>query len=206
MRVCIPGSAGTYRNYGTAVLRAGGLPCFDVAPESCDCLLLPGGGDLEPWRYGQANTASRSLDPARDALEWKLLEYFVSRKLPVLGVCRGMQTINVFFGGDLIQDWPGHSAVNGEDRLHAVTTAPSVLRALYGGRCIVNSSHHQVVGRLGNGLEAVQWADDGAVEALRHRALPVWGVQWHPERLLDTGGGRADGILLYRAFLSERLS
>ena len=206
MRVCIPGSAGTSRNYGAAVLRAGGLPCFDVAPESCDCLLLPGGGDLEPWRYGQANTASRSLDPARDALEWKLLEYFVSRKLPVLGVCRGMQTINVFFGGDLIQDWPGHSAVNGEDRLHAVTTAPSVLRALYGGRCIVNSSHHQVVGRLGNGLETVQWADDGAVEALRHRALPVWGVQWHPERLLDTGGGRADGILLYRAFLSERLS
>ena len=206
MRVCIPGSAGIYQNYGAAVLRAGGIPCFGANLESCDCLLLPGGGDLEPWRYGQANTASHSLDPAQDALEWKLLEHFVSRKLPVLGVCRGMQTINVFFGGDLIQDWPGHSAVNGRDRLHAVTAAPSVLRTLYGERCVVNSSHHQIVGGLGDGLETVQWADDGAVEALRHRILPVWGVQWHPERLLDTGGSRADGILLYRAFLSGELS
>ena len=206
MRVCIPGSAGIYQNYGAAVLRAGGIPCFGANLESCDCLLLPGGGDLEPWRYGQANTASHSLDPAQDALEWKLLEHFVSRKLPVLGVCRGMQTINVFFGGDLIQDWPGHSAVNGRDRLHAVTAAPSVLRTLYGERCVVNSSHHQIVGGLGDGLETVQWADDGAVEALRHRILPVWGVQWHPERLLDGGCCQADGILLYRAFLSGGLS
>ena len=206
MRVCIPGSAGIYQNYGAAVLRAGGIPCFGANLESCDCLLLPGGGDLEPWRYGQANTASHSLDPAQDALEWKLLEHFVSRKLPVLGVCRGMQTINVFFGGDLIQDWPGHSAVNGRDRLHAVTAAPSVLRTLYGERCVVNSSHHQIVGGLGDGLETVQWADDGAVEALRHRILPVWGVQWHPERLLDGSCCQADGILLYRAFLSGGLS
>ena len=206
MRVCIPGSAGIYQNYGAAVLRAGGIPCFGANLESCDCLLLPGGGDLEPWRYGQANTASHSLDPAQDALEWKLLEHFVSRKLPVLGVCRGMQTINVFFGGDLIQDWPGHSAVNGRDRLHAVTAAPSVLRTLYGERCVVNSSHHQIVGGMGDGLETVQWADDGAVEALRHRILPVWGVQWHPERLLDGGCCQADGILLYRAFLSGGLS
>ena len=63
MRVCIPGDAGTYRNYGAAIRRAGGVPCFHGAPETCGCLLLPGGGDLEPWRYGQENTASRGLDP-----------------------------------------------------------------------------------------------------------------------------------------------
>lgn len=203
MRVCIPGDTGTYRNYGAAIRRAGGVPCFHGAPETCGCLLLPGGGDLEPWRYGQENTASRGLDPARDALEWELLAHFISRKKPVLGVCRGMQCINVFFGGDLVQDWPDHSAVNGADRLHTVTTVPSPLQTLYDHRCTVNSSHHQIVGRLGHGLEALQWADDGAVEALRHRTLPVWGVQWHPERMPEGTG--TDGLLLYRAFLSGKL-
>ena len=203
MQVCIPGDAETYRNYGAAVRLAGGVPCFHSAPDACDCLLLPGGGDLEPWRYGQENVASQGLDPARDALEWELLEYFTSRELPVLGVCRGMQTINVFFGGNLIQDWPGHSAVNGADQFHAVTAIPSLLQTLYGSRCTVNSSHHQVVGQLGYGLDALQWADDGAVEALRHRTLPVWGVQWHPERMPEGTG--TDGLLLYRAFLSGKL-
>ena len=149
LKVCIPGDAGTYRNYRAAVQKAGGIPCFHTAPEVCDCLLLPGGGDLEPWRYRQANTASRNLEPDRDALEWSLLAHFLSRKKPILGVCRGMQVINVFFGGDLVQDWPGHSAADGADRLHAIKTAPSRLRALYGTHCIVNSSHHQVVGQLG---------------------------------------------------------
>lgn len=84
-------------------------------------------------------------------------------KKPILGVCRGMQVINVFFGGDLVQDWPGHSAADGADRLHAIKTAPSRLRALYGTHCIVNSSHHQVVGQLGdiwsryNGRMMAQW-------------------------------------------------
>ena len=114
-----------------------------------------------------------------------------------------MQSINVFFGGDLVQDWPGHSAVNGADRLHTVTTVPSPLQTLYDHRCTVNSSHHQIVGRLGHGLEALQWADDGAVEALRHRTLPVWGVQWHPERMPEGTG--TDGLLLYRALLSGKL-
>lgn len=202
MKVCIPGDAALYENYRAAVAQAGGIPCFHTAPEDCDCLLLPGGGDLDPRRYGQPNTASRSLDPARDALEWALLEHFTVRKKPVLGVCRGMQSVNVFFGGNLVQDWPGHDAVEGADRLHPVSTASSLLRTLYGARCVVNSSHHQIAGRLGAGLEGLQWADDGVVEAIRHKTLPVWGVQWHPERLIGAAPGQADGILLYRAFLS----
>lgn len=198
VRVCIPGDAGMLRNYRAAVERVGGIPCFDAPPEMCDCLLLPGGGDLEPWRYGQADTDCRSPEPARDALEQKLLERFITQGKPILGVCRGMQAINVFFGGDLVQDYPGHSAVNGVDRLHAVRTASSPLRTLYGVRCVVNSSHHQIIGRPGDGLEPLQWAEDGVIEALHHRTLPIFGVQWHPERLI----GRVDGLLLYRAFLS----
>lgn len=129
---------------------------------------------------------------------------FTALGKPVLGICRGMQTINVFFGGDLVQDWPGHSAIEGVDRLHSVQNAPSFLRELYGERCMVNSCHHQIIGRLGTGLEVLQRAEDGVVEAFRHKTLPVWGIQWHPERLTaDCQTGTVDGLAVYRAFLSQ---
>lgn len=200
VNVYISGDAAHYQNYSRAIRLAGGNPCFGVPPAWCDCLLLPGGGDVEPWRYGQKNTASHGLEPGRDAKEWELLAHFISRKRPILGVCRGMQVINVFFGGDLIQDWDGHSGADGADRFHAVENAPSLFRSLYRARCEVNSSHHQIVDHLGEGLEALQWAEDGAVEGFRHRMLPVWGVQWHPERLI---GQPTDGLRLYRAFLAQ---
>ena len=178
-----------YKNYRTAVEAAGGKLCFGGDPERCDFLLLPGGGDLEPWRYGQENTASHGLEPERDSAELELIDRFVTLRKPVLGVCRGMQTINVFFGGTLIQDMRGHNAADGSDRYHWVRTAASPIRDLCGERCIVNSAHHQAVDRLGTGLQAVQWAPDGIVEAVCHRSLPVWAVQWHPERL-DTPVGK----------------
>lgn len=128
LKVCIPGDAGTYRNYRAAVQKAGGIPCFHTSPEVCDCLLLPGGGDLEPWRYRQANTASRNLEPDRDALEWSLLAHFLSRKKPILGVCRGMQVINVFFGGNLVQIGPA-TAPQTAQTASTPSNAPSRLRA-----------------------------------------------------------------------------
>ena len=162
-----------------------------------DALLLPGGGDLEPWRYGQENTASRGLEPERDEAELRLLQDFTALGKPVLGVCRGLQTINVFFGGTLAQDVPGHGAWEEGDRLHSVRTAPSPLRPLWRERMTVNSAHHQAADRLGSGLRAVRWAEDGVVEALCHERLPVWAVQWHPERL----GDRTPGRRLMGAFL-----
>ena len=69
LRVYILGDAATYQNYALAVERAGGISCFESRPADCDCLLLPGGGDMESWRYGQKNTAGRDLEPERDALE-----------------------------------------------------------------------------------------------------------------------------------------
>lgn len=186
-----------YGNYRRAVERAGGRVRFGGNPEGCGGLVLPGGGDLEPRRYGQENTASRGLEPERDAAEMTLLERFASRRLPVLGICRGMQTINVYFGGTLWQDIPGHTAQNGVDRIHAVRTAASPLRGICGERCEVNSAHHQAVDRMGSGLEPAQWAADGVVEALCHRTLPVWAVQWHPERLEGNMGGE-----LIKAFLA----
>ena len=78
LRVYILGDAATYQNYALAVERAGGIPCFGSRPADCDCLLLPGGGDMESWRYGQKNTACRDLEPERDALELELLADFTA--------------------------------------------------------------------------------------------------------------------------------
>lgn len=144
------------------------------------------------------NTASRGLTPDRDAAELALLKRFSAAKKPILGICRGLQIINVAFGGTLIQDLPGHNAVNGMDRLHNVCMTPSFLQVLYGTTMLTNSAHHQAVDQLGQGLRAVQWAPDGTVEALCHTQLPIWAVQWHPERMNVV----TDGVRLFRAFLS----
>lgn len=143
-----------YQNYRKAISAAGGLLRFSMdigEAAGCDGLLLPGGGDMEPWRYGQTNSASRGLEPERDAAELDLLEHFTAEGKPVLGICRGLQTINVFFGGTLVQDLPGHNALT-RDRLHAVDTAVGTFGRLWGERTIVNSAHHQAVDRLGTGL------------------------------------------------------
>lgn len=199
--VYIRGGPERFANYRRWVESAGGRAVFGEAAEGqgtrWDALLLPGGGDLEPWRYGQENTASRNLEPERDEAELRLLQEFTAAGKPVLGICRGLQAVNVFFGGTLAQDVPGHGAWKNGDRLHGVRTAPSPLRPLCGEAVAVNSAHHQAVDRLGGGLRAVQWAEDGVVEALCHRRLPVWAVQWHPERL----GNRILGRRLMGAFL-----
>lgn len=199
--VYIWGGPERFANYRRWVESAGGRAVFGDASagqgRKWDALLLPGGGDLEPWRYGQENTASRGLEPERDEAELRLLQEFTALGKPVLGVCRGLQTINVFFGGTLAQDVPGHGAWEEGDRLHGVRTAPSPLRPLWGERMTVNSAHHQAADRLGSGLRAVQWTGDGVVEALCHERLPVWAVQWHPERL----GDRSPGRRLMGAFL-----
>ena len=203
--VYIWGRAERFENYRLWVEAAGGRPVFgrDSLGQGAawDALLLPGGGDLEPWRYGRENTASRGLEPERDEAEFQLLQDFTAAGKPVLGVCRGLQSVNVFFGGTLIQDIPGHGVLeDGRDRLHRVRTAPSPLPGSPGERLTVNSAHHQAADRLGSGLRAVQWTADGVVEALCHERLPVWAVQWHPERLED----RALGRRLMGAFLELR--
>ena len=132
-RIYLYGTAERYKNYLRAVTAAGGELCLNGCPETCDGLLLPGGGDIAPWRYGQENRSSRDVEPERDQEELALLAMFAAIKRPVLGICRGLQTINVFFGGTLLQHIQGHSAAEGIDRFHRVYTAPSFLRELYGG-------------------------------------------------------------------------
>lgn len=153
----------------------------------CDCLLLPGGGDITPAFFGQHDTGSINIDTELDILQLQALDYAVKRSMPILGICKGMQIINVAFGGTLIQNLPtaAHHQYRNGDQYHTTHILEgSCLAKLYGQTAVVNSAHHQGVGKLGTGLQAIQWCtQDHCVEAIAHEELPILGLQWHPERL-----------------------
>ena len=186
MKVFIPTEG--FKNY-VAALTALGAEVRFADPESCDGLLLPGGWDVDPALYGQENRGSQGIDRALDRRETEAVRLFTALGRPILGICRGVQVINVAFGGTLHQDIPGHDRIGEKDRIHGSCTVDRELIGLYGQRFPVNSSHHQAVDLPGEGLRPVQWAEDGTVEALRHDTLPVFGVQWHPERLRSPTDG-----------------
>lgn len=146
-------------------------------------LVLPGGADIDPHFYGQEVVAAEDLDPTYDAFQLEWTRAAFRSNLPLLGICRGMQVMNVAAGGTLTQDVAGHMpAVPRAEAVHPVEIAEdSRLRhILESGRLGVNSIHHQAVDRLGAGLRPVAWAPDGVVEAVERSAVQR-GVQFHPE-------------------------
>jgi putative glutamine amidotransferase len=192
--------------YLAAVAHAGGEPIpfpFDLEIDALrrlfdrvDGLLLTGGGDIDPRLYGAASSSSlRDVDPRRDRTELILARWALEHDKPVLGICRGLQVINVALGGTLIQDIaaqiPGalpHDLPDeaAEDLAHRVDIKPGsrlhgIARA---GTAEVNSSHHQAVLRVAGGLRMTASAPDGVVEAIEAPGLlHAVAVQWHPERL-----------------------
>ena len=211
-RIQISGSPSPLTNYCSAVEQLGGIAVAGYAPQpdlSCDGLLLCGGGDIDPARYGQANQGSQPPDPVRDQAELELFHAFLQAGKPIFGICRGMQLINVALGGTLVQDLPPLVAPfhgGGEaDCIHPIRAAESsLLHRLYGCVFPVNSSHHQAVDRLGSGLIATAWGEAGFVEALEHPSLPIFAVQFHPERMSFTRrrADTVDGAPLFAHFFS----
>ncbi len=202
--------------YSEAVLRAGGIPCGAYLPEidtSCAGLLLCGGDDIDPARYGQENRGSAGIDPRRDETELALAAAYLAAGKPILAICRGHQLLNVALGGNLIQDLdagllPFHRVPEGGsgDRVHPIRAeGGSLLNRLYGEVFSVNSYHHQAVDRVGQNLIVTARSESGVVEALEHKRLPVLGVQFHPERMtgVHTSPGLVNGGAIFDWFLAR---
>ena len=190
--------------YVNAVTKAGGIPVvaaasfgLDELVALCDGLLLSGGVDVDPARFGQeVLNGTVQVDRARDELELALIEKYWKTGKPVLAICRGLQVLNVAFGGSLIQDIPAPGGANHSGAQHTVDVAEgSLLAGLTGERSLmVNSYHHQCVS--GEGLAGVfvptaTWTGCGVtiVEAFEQPGRPLLAVPWHPERAyLDPAG------------------
>lgn len=185
-------------DYAEAVRQAGGLPLLipleggeQAYAERMDGLLIPGGGDLEPSYYGEAPGEGLRLVPRlRSDFEIALIHEIIGLRKPVLGICYGMQLLNVALGGSLYQDIARQvpQALNHLEDHEIEITRGGRLRA---GTFPVNSSHHQAIKIPGRALEVLAVSPDGLAEAIHMRDHPfLLGVQWHPER----PGGQADMV------------
>lgn len=196
---------GSDRDYSRAVQTAGGVPVLVPATSGTDLdallarldgLVLSGGGDVDPESYGaQPSPATGGVDPDRDSAEFRLLRAALDRGMPVLGVCRGCQVVNVALGGTLVQHLPDVTDVEHFHReprdwiSHTVeVVAGSALHKIVGrDELEVNSIHHQAVERLAPSLRAVACAPDGVIEAVEDPERYLLAVQWHPESLVPAG-------------------
>ncbi len=210
-----------HARYAMAVEGAGGVPLllpYVEAPEAVgrllerlDGLVVTGGNfDIDPSYYGQQRqTATRTVKARRTCFEMEITRQALALDMPLLGICGGEQNLNVLLGGSLYQDIEAqvagavkHERKRDPEPLHRVTVSPhTLLYRIVGTEVLrVNSSHHQAVHRLGEGLRVNARADDGiieGIESVRHRF--VLGVQWHPEASPENS---PDGQRLFQAFIA----
>ncbi len=191
--------------YIQAVEQAGGIPLILPFTENCDLLprmsahadgfLFPGGFDMDPAYFNEAPLPGLGrVDKELDVFQLAAFETAMEKKVPVLGICRGAQLINVALGGSLFQDIGSQFSTPVLDHMqkqihlgtdHPVEVNPeSRLYEMFGQRIMVNSRHHQSVKEPGQELRITATSKDGVVEALEHTRLPIDLVQWHPELMM----------------------
>lgn len=204
--IAIVGRAGDVHNYENALRILNISYITTLSSEEAALagrLLLPGGGDITPAFFGQHNCGSNNIDTELDIIQLQALGFFMEQKKPVLGICKGLQLINVHLGGTITQhiDSADRHKWIGQDQQHYVYHSAldrtDFFYQLYGTSKLVNSAHHQAVDRLGSGLTTVCRSGDNIIEGIMHTSLPVIAVQWHPERMMDDGGEQ-----LFRYFLA----
>ncbi|MDR2899720.1 MAG: gamma-glutamyl-gamma-aminobutyrate hydrolase family protein [Clostridiales bacterium] len=195
-------------SYLNAVKRNGGIPMpiplledneeLHSILKMCDAILLPGGEDIDPEYYNEdPHKKLGTVRPELDSLALRCLDYAKACKLPVLGICKGIQLINVSHGGSLYQDinsqCKGECILHEQDYSRAYTLHKvkieenSVLFELFGELNIkVNTMHHQAIKEVGKGLKAIAFAPDGIIEGVESEDGLILGVQWHPEELVES--------------------
>ncbi len=194
-------------DYIESIQRNGGIPvmipAFSVSedPEDalsfCSGILIPGGEDIQPWYYGEEPLPEiGEIRPEIDEAYWKAGQYALEKRIPMLGICKGHQFLNVLMGGSLYQDLSlreqesiqhlqkrNRSYVTHKVEIVEGTRLADVLGS---GSCQTNSMHHQAVKELGKGLKVSAYASDGVIEALEDEEGLITGIQWHPENLINS--------------------
>ncbi|MCC8088704.1 MAG: membrane dipeptidase [Rikenellaceae bacterium] len=211
--------------YIRSVADAGGIPLLipastDInilrhAVECIDGLILTGGADVGGEYFGEDTHTTADVDPLRDAYDFLLLRLASDRQLPIFGICRGVQVINIGFGGDIWQDIPAqypiqqtltHSLqIPREKPVHPVTIAEnSLLKSIFGKSSVeVNSRHHQAIRKIADGFKVSAVSPDGIIEAIEgYPFRRIFGVQWHPENMASEGGSD-EMKRLFEFFISE---
>ena len=209
-KILIAGKEKDTQNYVNVLKYLGADPIVTLHPESVytfDGLILPGGEDICPSYFNQPVIDTRKSDPDLDRLQLHILYQFLHTHKPILGICKGMQLINIFFGGDLNQHVNSENLHqwNGEDQWHdTIATQNSILNKLYGTYFKVNSAHHQSINAHGLDLKITQLSTDDVPEAIQHDHLPILGVQWHPERMClnHKKSDAVSGTAIFRWFLN----